>query len=93
MLDWLFFAVVGALIAAAVLIRRVINDPDSAFGQWYQARAHHRLTKAGKAVLYLTVAIWFIIYLSAPEEDRGSLGDLFKGLFQFFGGNGDEGAP
>ncbi len=92
-MKWVLFTVLAALIPAAVLIRREMHDPDSGFGQWYQARVHPRLTRALKAFLYLTVAIWFIIYLSAPEEDRGSLGDLFKGLFQSFGENGDKGAP
>ena len=93
MLDWLFFAIVGVLMAFAILIRRKMNDPDNAFGQWYQARVHSRMMQAGKAVLYLTVVVWFIIYLSAPEGEPSTLGDLFKGIFQSFGESDGKGAP
>ncbi len=83
-MDWLFFAVIGVLMAAAIAIRRKVNNPDNAFGQWYQARVHPRLMQAGKVVMVLTVAVWFIIYFTASDEDRGSLSDLLKSFTQTF---------
>ena len=32
-------------------------------------------------VLFLTVIIWFAVYLSAPEKDRSSLSELFDRFF------------
>ena len=91
MLDWLFFAIVGVLMAFAILIRRKMNDPDNAFGQWYQARVHSRVMQAGKVIMVLTVVVWFIIYLNAPKEDPSTLGDLFKGISQSFGESSGKG--
>ncbi|MCH8237267.1 MAG: hypothetical protein IIC06_03740 [Proteobacteria bacterium] len=93
MLDWLFFAVIAGLMAAAIVIRRKVNDPDNAFGQWYRAHVHHKLAQAGKVVMFLTVAVWFIIYLSAPEGEPSTLGDLFKGIFPSYGESGGKAAP
>ena len=93
MLDWLFFAVIGGLMAAAIVIRRKVNDPDNVFGQWYRARLHPRLMQAGKLAMVLTVVVWLIIYLNAPEGEPSTLGDLFKGLFQSFGESGAKVAP
>ncbi len=92
-MDWLFFAVIGVLMAAAIVIRRKVNDPDNAFGQWYQARVHPRLMQAGKVVMVLTVAIWFIIYLSAPDDGPSTLGDLFREIFPSSGESGGKVAP
>ena len=87
-MDWPFFAVIGALMAAAIVIRRKVNDPDNAFGQWYRARLHPRLIQAGKGVVVLTVVVWLVIYLSAPEGEPSTLGDLFKGIFPSSGESG-----
>lgn len=85
-MDWVIFAVLVALMAAAIKIRRKINEPDSAFGRWYRERVGPKLAQAGKVVMFLTVILWFVIYLAAPEENRGNLSGLFRGLFQSFGG-------
>ncbi|MCZ6607238.1 MAG: hypothetical protein O7A64_06180 [Alphaproteobacteria bacterium] len=87
-MDWQFFVVIGVLMAGAIVIRRKVNDPDNAFGQWYKARVHPRMMQAGKVAVVLTVAVWLIIYLGAPEGDPSGLGDLFKGIFQSFGESG-----
>lgn len=87
-MDWLFFAVIGALMAAAIVIRRKVNDPDNAFGQWFKARVQPRIMQAGKVVMFLTVVVWFIIYLNAPEGEPSTLGDLFRGIFQSSGESG-----
>ncbi len=66
-----------AIVAAAVLLRRKINDPASPFGQWFERNVRSRFGQGLKLVLFLTVIIWFAVYLSAPEKDRSSLSDLF----------------
>lgn len=85
-MDWVIFAVLAALMAAAIKIRREVNKPDSAFGRWYRDRVGPRLARAGKIVMFLTVVLWFVVYVTAPEGDRGDLSGLFRGLFQSFGG-------
>ncbi len=92
-MNWLFFAVIGALMAAAIVIRRKVNDPDNAFGQWYRVRVHPRLMQAGKVAMVLTVLVWLIIYLSAPEGEPSTLGDLFRGIFPSSGESGGKAAP
>lgn len=87
-MDWLFFAVIGALMAAAIVIRRKVNDPDNAFGQWFKARVQPRIMQAGKVVMFLTVVVWFIIYLNAPEGEPSTLGDLFREIFPSSGESG-----
>ena len=87
-MDWPFFVVIGALMAGAIVIRRKVNDPYNAFGQWYKARVHPRMMQAGKVAVVLTVAVWFIIYLSAPEREPSTLGDLFEGIFPSSGESG-----
>lgn len=73
-----------AVVAAAVVLRRRINDPASPLGRWYDHYVrswYDRHVRAWfslgfKIILFLTVIIWFAVYLSAPEKDRGSLNDL-----------------
>ncbi len=90
-MDWLFFAVIGALMAAAIVIRRKVNDPDNAFGQWYKARVQPKLMLADKVAMFLTVVAWLIIYLSAPDDGPSTLGDLFKGMFPSSAESGGKG--
>ena len=70
-----------ALVAAVVFLRRKINDPASPFGRWFERNMRSRLSQGFKMVLFLTVIIWFAVYLSAPEKDRSSLSDLFDRFF------------
>ena len=70
-----------AIVAATVVFRRKINDPASPFGRWFELNARSRFGQGLKMVLYLTVIIWFAVYLSAPEKDRSSLSDLFDRFF------------
>ncbi len=84
MLDFSPFLVFLAVVAAAVVLRRRINDPASPLGRWwdryvrswYDRHVRSWLSLGFKIILFLTVIIWFAVYLSAPEKDRGSLGDL-----------------
>ncbi len=70
-----------AIVAAAVVLRRKINDPASPFGRWFERNVRSRFGQGLKMVLFLTVIIWFAVYLSAPEKDRSSLSDLFDRYF------------
>ena len=70
-----------AIVAAAVVLRRKINDPASPFGRWFERNVRSRFGQGLKIVLFLTVIIWFAVYLSAPEKDRSSLSDLFDRFF------------
>jgi len=77
MLDYLPLAVFLILVGAAVALRRKMKDPASPLGRWFERTGRSRLGQGVKVVLFLTVILWFAVYLSAPEKDRGSLSDLF----------------
>ncbi|HJO75565.1 MAG TPA: hypothetical protein QGH84_10230 [Rhodospirillales bacterium] len=85
-----------ALIAAAVVLRRRINDPASAFGRWwartiqswYDRHADAPLELGFKVIIFLTVILWVGIFLNSSGKESSGLGDLFKGVYQ--SGSGDE---
>ena len=80
-MDFFQLLVFLALVAAVVFLRRKVNDPASPFGRWFERNMRSRLSQGFKMVLFLTVIIWFAVYLSAPEKDRSSLSDLFDRFF------------
>ena len=83
-MDFSLLLVFMAVVAAAVVLRRRINDPASPIGRWwdryilswYNRHARSWLNLGFKIFLFLTVILWFAIYLSTPKEDRNSLGEL-----------------
>lgn len=72
------FLVFLALVAAAIVIRRKVNDPANPFGLWFERTMRPRMVVAAKAVAYLTLAAWVLIFAFAPEDERGGFGDLMK---------------
>jgi hypothetical protein len=79
------FLVFVALVAAAIVIRRKVNEPGNAFGLWFERNMRPRMVVAAKVVAYLTLVAWFLIYLVAPKEERGSFGDLMQDFRQAVG--------
>jgi hypothetical protein len=41
-LEWLFLALMAALVAAGVIIRRKARNPKDPFGRWFQSRVQRR---------------------------------------------------
>lgn len=72
------FLVFGALVAAAIVIRRKVNEPGNAFGLWFERTLRPRMVVAAKAVAYLTLAAWVLIFAFTPKDERGGFGDLMK---------------
>ena len=79
------FLVFLTLAAAAIVIRRKVNDPANPFGLWFERNMRSRMAQAAKVVAYLTLAAWFLVYLVAPKEERGSFGDLMQGFRKAIG--------
>ena len=79
------FLVFVALVVAAIVIRRKVNEPGNAFGLWFERNMRPRMVVAAKVVAYLTLVAWFLIYLVAPKEERGSFGDLMQDFRQAVG--------
>ena len=88
-MDSPIFIIFLALIAAAVVLRRRINDPDSPIGRWWersiQSRWEHSVQSwfnlGFKIFLFLTAILWLTIYLSAPDDNKGGgLKELFDPL-------------
>ena len=80
-MDWLFLAMMAALVAAAVVIRRKLRDSENPFGRWFQSRVKPRLPGLATAFSLATLLIWAAIYVTASPEDRGNLTKTFKGWF------------
>ncbi len=91
-MNWMFYAVLAGLIAAAVVIRRQANNPESALGRWVENRMRPRLAQGLRAFFYLTLVLWFVIYLTASKEERGSLSDFFESIARTFD-RGDKDLP
>lgn len=81
-MDWLFLALMAALVVAAVVIRRKARDPEDPLGRWFQNRVKPRLPGLATAFSLATLLIWAAIYVTASEEDRGNLTKTFKGWFK-----------
>ncbi len=79
-----------AMVAAAVVIRRKVRDPENPFGRWFQTRVKPRLPGLATAFSLATLLIWAAIYVTASEEDRGNLTKSFKGWFQSVGEGGQK---
>ena len=73
-----FVALIIAAIVAAVVLRRWVGEPENRFGQWCAKTLKPRMMIAAKVVAYLTLAAWILIFLFAPKDDRGSVGELMK---------------
>ncbi|MBT3306325.1 MAG: hypothetical protein HN377_07545 [Alphaproteobacteria bacterium] len=71
-------ALIIAALVAAVVVRRKVGDPQNPFGIWLRKNLAPRMAAAAKVVAYLTLAVWILIFFLAPEEDRGSVGELMK---------------
>ncbi len=77
-MEFFLLLVFLAVIAAAIVIRRKVNDPKNSFGLWFERTMRPRMARAAKVVAYLTLAAWFVVYLVAPKEERGGFGDLMQ---------------
>ncbi len=84
-MDFFLFLIFAALIAAAVVIRRKVNEPGNSFGLWFERTMRPRMARAAKAVAYLTLAAWILIFALAPKDERGSFGDLMQNFRQAIG--------
>ena len=91
-MNWVLYVVLAGLIAAAAVIRRQANNPESVFGRWVENRMRPRLAQGLRAFFYLTLVLWFVIYLTASKEERGSLSDFFENIVQTFD-HGDKDLP
>jgi len=80
-----FVALIIAAMVAAIVLRRKMKEPENAFGQWCAKTLKSRMAVAAKVVAYLTLAAWILIFLFAPKDDRGSVGDLMKSFRNAFG--------
>jgi len=74
--------------AGAIWARRRLSDPEGEWRKWFNARLRSKLAWGVRAFFYLTLVLWFIVYLTAGEGERGSISDLLKGFSQSFGGSG-----
>ena len=81
-MDWLFLALMAALVAAAVVIRRKARDPENPFGRWFQNHVKRRLPGLATAFSVATLLIWAAVYVTASPEARGNLTKTFKGWFK-----------
>ena len=92
-MDGLFLVLMAALVAAAVVIRRKVRDPENPFGRWFQSRVKPRLPGLATAFSLATLLLWAAIYVTASEEDRGNLTKTFKGWFKSVGEGEDKESP
>ncbi len=92
-MDGLFLVLMAALVAAAVVIRRKVRDPENPFGRWFQSRVKPRLPGLATAFSLATLLIWAAIYVTASEEDRGNLTKTFKGWFKSVDEGGQKDGP
>lgn len=81
-MDGLFLALMAAMVAAAVVIRRKARDPEDPFGRWFQSRVKPRLPGLAMAFSLATLLIWAAIFIAADPEDRRNLNKTFKGWFK-----------
>ena len=81
-MKWVLLAVLAALIPAAVVFRRKINDPKTPLGRWFEEHIRPRSKDAIMGVFILTFLVWAAVYVLAPEEDRDSLGQALKGFWE-----------
>lgn len=72
--------------AVAVRVRRRLSDPENEWRKWFDAKLRSKMNRGVKAFFYLTLVLWFIIYLTAPEGERGSFSELIKSFTQSIGG-------
>ncbi len=92
-MDGLFLVLMVAMVAAAVVIRRKVRDPENPFGRWFQTRVKPRLPGLATAFSLATLLIWAAIYVTASEEDRGNLTKTFKGWFKSVDEGGQKDDP
>jgi hypothetical protein len=83
-LEWLVLALFVVAIAAAVKVRRAINDPANPFGQWVQTRVRPWFGRAATAVFIATLVGWALLYASVPEHERKNIGEAFRDLGKIF---------
>ena len=84
-MDFFLLLVFLALVAAAIVVRRKVNDPANSFGLWFERTMRPRMARAAKVVAYLTLAVWFLIFAFAPKDERGSVDDLLQSFRKAIG--------
>ncbi len=89
-MDFFLLLVFLAVVAAAIVYRRRVNEPGNAFGLWFERTMRPRMARAAKVVAYLTLAAWVLIFAFAPKDERGSFGDLVQGFRKAIGLEGRE---
>ena len=92
-MDWLFLALMAALVVAGVIIRRKVRNPEDPFGRWFQSRVQARLPGLLTGFFLATFLVWAAVYVTASEEDRGNLTQAFKGWFKSVGEGEDKESP
>lgn len=81
-MEWFLVAVLIALTVVAVKVRRELNDPDSDWGRWFQARVRPKLQDIVMGIFLVTFLVWAGVYVTAPKEDRDMLGESMKALWE-----------
>ncbi len=92
-MDWLFLALMAALVVGGVIIRRKTRNPEDPFGRWFQSRVQPRLPGLLTGFFLATFLVWTAVYVTASEEDRGNLTKMFKGWFESVGEGEDKDGP
>ena len=92
-MDWLFLALMAALVVAGVIIRRKVRNPEDPFGRWFQSRVQPRLPGLLTGFFLATFLVWVAVYVTASEKDRGNLTQAFKGWFKSDGEGEDKESP
>lgn len=95
-MDSLILVIIVVVIAAVVILRSHLNDPASPIGgwydrtiqSWYDRHVRSRYNLGFKIFIYLTMILWFVVYLATLDNDPTGLGDLFEGALP--SGGGDE---
>lgn len=81
-MKWSLVVALIVLIAVAVKVRRTLNDPESDWGRWFQARVRPKLQDIVMGIFLITFLVWAGIYVTAPEEDRDILSQSMKELWE-----------
>ena len=92
-MDWLFLALMAALVVGGMIIRRKARNPEDPFGRWFQNRVQPRLPELLTGFFLATFLVWTAVYVTASEENRGNLTKAFKGWFKSVGEGEDKESP
>jgi len=89
-LKALLFGGLVVAIAAAIVFRRRLNDPETPLGGWF-ARLRPKLKEWTMLVFIATFLLWTVVYLNAPDEDRDNLGEAMQEIWKSISGGAPEG--